>query len=92
MSVLCNNFIKMVHAKFLNLGYYSYPEKESYFLTTFFKPNLLAFNFIWENMDNLKIVNNYLKDNGYEVLVIWEYDLKHNKIDTFNKIIEYARN
>lgn len=66
MSVLCNKFIHMVHAKFLELGYYSYPEKENYFLTTFFKPNLLAFNFIWENMDNLEIVNNYLKDNGYE--------------------------
>lgn len=35
--------------------------------------------------------NNLAIKNGYEVLVIWEYDLKTDKKNTLNKIIEYGK-
>lgn len=34
----------------------------------------------------------FAESNGYSVMVIWEYDLKNNFIETKNKILEYAKN
>lgn len=40
---------------------------------------------IWENEEKR---NNILKNNGYNILIIWEYDLNSN----YNKFLELAKN
>lgn len=38
-----------------------------------------------------KIKNNFAIENSFEVLIVWEYDLKNNLDLTIKKIIEYAK-
>lgn len=41
---------------------------------------------VWEK-DEKK--NDMIRARGYEVIVVWEYDYKNNKVETINKCLEY---
>jgi hypothetical protein len=62
----------------------------------FYKPNDI-FKFMdreflasdkWEE-DRIKI--DYAKEYGYELLIVWEHDLKKNKVETYETILKYAK-
>ena len=45
-----------------------------------------------EKWEKDRIKNNFAKKRKYQILIIWEYDLKNNRQKTIRKILNYAKN